>query len=506
MLGFDEDGWALRANTFGPGKGPIWLADLECTGLENDLEECESFNWAGHRCRHDQDAVVWCANKTRSNDTAVRLEGGKFKWDGRLEVRHKGEWGTVCDNLFDELDADVVCRKMGFNYGGTVLRNAMYGKGDIRVWLDALECKGDETDISFCPFEEWGTTNCSHDNDVGIYCRTSANRTHLAGLSERDIFLSYCRRFAWDVRLYLPPLIDEYPDFNVDDIYMGTEKCKGFVDGPYLKFQHSFGTCHTAMNITSGSYIYYTNTIIYAASHQDSHAGHGPGSRDVRLSLEVTCKWARSSSALENFFHIQNPDKNNPYELPSTSAPISWNSVEIELYTDPHFHNLKPVYGSRPGDLIYVKAYSRIEKHDVKMKIKQCFLTTHPKDRNVYYIMRDSCMLDPNAAIISEKTHETKFYFEDMQFSNNPRSLYIICSFTICNALEHNSTCDQSCDTQKHGGHHRSRTITLAAAPLEANDETDNIISKPIREDVGASLDVAYPDLPLNLQEDLPNN
>lgn len=94
-------------------------------------------------------------------------------------------------------------------------------------------------------------------------------------------------------------------------------------------------------------------------------------------------------------------------------------------------------------------------------------------------------MLDPNAAIISEKTHETKFYFEDMQFSNNPRSLYIICSFTICNALEHNSTCDQSCDTQKHGGHHRSRTITLAAAPLEANDETDNIISKPIREDVG---------------------
>lgn len=49
----------------------------------------------------------------------MRLEGGKFKWDGRLEVRHKGEWGTVCDNLFDELDADVVCRKMGFNYGGT---------------------------------------------------------------------------------------------------------------------------------------------------------------------------------------------------------------------------------------------------------------------------------------------------------------------------------------------------------------------------------------------------
>ena len=33
---------------------------------------------------------------------------------GRLEIFLRGEWGTVCDDLFGQIGADVACRQLGF--------------------------------------------------------------------------------------------------------------------------------------------------------------------------------------------------------------------------------------------------------------------------------------------------------------------------------------------------------------------------------------------------------
>ena len=34
---------------------------------------------------------------------------------GRLEIYFPDEWGTICDNFFGHLEADVACRQLGYS-------------------------------------------------------------------------------------------------------------------------------------------------------------------------------------------------------------------------------------------------------------------------------------------------------------------------------------------------------------------------------------------------------
>lgn len=46
-------------------------------------------------------------------DGEVRLRGGFDENQGRVEICFGGMWGTVCDNGWDESDANVVCTQLG---------------------------------------------------------------------------------------------------------------------------------------------------------------------------------------------------------------------------------------------------------------------------------------------------------------------------------------------------------------------------------------------------------
>lgn len=67
----------------------------------------------------------------------VRLVGGNGPNEGRVEVFHNGEWGTVCDDGWTIQDADVVCRELGYVRAISAPRYAAFGSGRGRVCVYA---------------------------------------------------------------------------------------------------------------------------------------------------------------------------------------------------------------------------------------------------------------------------------------------------------------------------------------------------------------------------------
>ena len=51
-------------------------------------------------------------NETKELD--IRLVGGKYLWEGRVEIFLHGVWGTFCDDGAYTNDAFVVCRQLGY--------------------------------------------------------------------------------------------------------------------------------------------------------------------------------------------------------------------------------------------------------------------------------------------------------------------------------------------------------------------------------------------------------
>ena len=149
---------------------PILLAKPYCIGKENELRECPNYGW-GPFPHLDQYGVlsVQCACQPKFEcgeleEKGIRLRSKVNPWEGRLEVKVDGEWGSVCSHGFSLISAKVACRQLGYRPGTYFtkdIRNGGYGP----IKLRNVDCLGHEQSL----------TECSHfaiTDSVDIYCKS----------------------------------------------------------------------------------------------------------------------------------------------------------------------------------------------------------------------------------------------------------------------------------------------------------------------------------------------
>ncbi|XP_061177723.1 uncharacterized protein LOC133186505 [Saccostrea echinata] len=170
MLGFTGGiPRAVAQGFFGQGTGSILMDDVNCTGTESTLASCGFAGYGSNDCDHTEDAGVIC-HAENSQALKVRLVGGANEKEGRVEVFFNNTWGTVCDDQFDDREAKVFCRMLGFNGTAVGLAEAHFGPGTGPIFLDDVSCSGTEDTIATCSFAGYGQSDCDHTEDASVIC------------------------------------------------------------------------------------------------------------------------------------------------------------------------------------------------------------------------------------------------------------------------------------------------------------------------------------------------
>ena len=164
------------------------LADADATSadtFEVDLADNETVFKVTVTAEDDAATKTYIVTVTR---VSLRLRNGTGAHEGRVEIFQQGQWGTICDDDWTDVEAGVVCRSLGFALGavdnlgrtqdaqGRSLPPLYFGPAaaGVKMWLDNVNCKGNETNLLDCPRRgntAVGVHNCKPNEAVGVQCR-----------------------------------------------------------------------------------------------------------------------------------------------------------------------------------------------------------------------------------------------------------------------------------------------------------------------------------------------
>uniref|UniRef100_A0A672M598 Si:ch211-161n3.3 n=1 Tax=Sinocyclocheilus grahami TaxID=75366 RepID=A0A672M598_SINGR len=177
-------GAALRADgnsVFGAGEGVVWMNRVECRGNEIHLWDCplslNNHTDCSRKKLSSCSSIISPVKPPASNHRipdrkpqSCRLVGGHSRCAGRVEVLHRGQWGTVCGAGWDLVDAAVVCRELDCGEPVDALGGAHFGSGTGPIWMSTVMCTGSESTLKNCGSSGWGKSRCLHSKVSGVIC------------------------------------------------------------------------------------------------------------------------------------------------------------------------------------------------------------------------------------------------------------------------------------------------------------------------------------------------
>ena len=182
-----------------PSRSFAFVPSRECRPCPSDCTTCSIVNSivsclqcipGSYLTADDSQCIATCPDGSVSQAvfppvSDVRLVAGQSGDEGRLEVKHANEWGTVCNDGWTAANTDVVCRSLGYESAGsgtsTTFQAALVTS---RVWLENVRCRGSEGSIQDCRRSEFGQTDCLHSADIGIACNVPSSQVRKLDMHE----------------------------------------------------------------------------------------------------------------------------------------------------------------------------------------------------------------------------------------------------------------------------------------------------------------------------------
>ena len=110
--------------------------------------------------------------RVRLVDSRYTGSGSSLIFEGRVELFVDGEWGIVCDTNWDQVDADVVCKELGFSGAIQATVGDYFGEPPGVILMDNVNCSENHKHLSHCPHNGWYQhgDRCYSRTVAGVIC------------------------------------------------------------------------------------------------------------------------------------------------------------------------------------------------------------------------------------------------------------------------------------------------------------------------------------------------